>query len=81
MRKINVFNLIKKQLDKVYPLCNISDVTKTSISQPNNEIIVNFPVRLESGNIKMFKGYRVQHNNILGPYKGGLSFIMDVYLR
>jgi glutamate dehydrogenase (NAD(P)+) len=79
-RTINVFNLIKKQLSKAINKCNISDVTKKCISQPNNEIMVNFPVRLENGNIKMFKGYRVQHNNILGPYKGGLRFHQDLYL-
>jgi glutamate dehydrogenase (NAD(P)+) len=80
MKKVNVFDLIKKQLDKSLRLCNISEITKKSISQPNNEIMVNFPVKLENNQIKMFKGYRVQHNNILGPYKGGLRFHQDVYL-
>ena len=47
---------------------------KIVLSQPMNEIIVNFPVILENGTTKLFKGYRVQHNNLLGPFKGGIRF-------
>ena len=50
------------------------------MSQPKNEIIVNFTVSLSNGTTEMFKGYRVQHNNILGPYKGGIRFNKCVYL-
>jgi len=35
---------------------------------------VNFPVRMDDNNIEVFTGYRVQHNNVLGPFKGGLRF-------
>ncbi len=35
---------------------------------------MNFPVVMDSGCVQMFIGYRVQHNNVLGPYKGGLRF-------
>ena len=48
--------------------------------QPQNEIIVHFPVTLTSGDKHMFKGYRVQHNNFRGPYKGGLRFDKVVHL-
>ena len=78
--KVNLFNLIKKQYNNALKYCNISDITKVSLEQPKNEIMVNFPVKLSNGKIKLFKGYRVQHNNILGPYKGGLRFHQDVYL-
>lgn len=44
------------------------------LSQPKNELIINFPVRMDNGEYKLFKGYRVQHNNILGPYKGGIRY-------
>jgi glutamate dehydrogenase (NAD(P)+) len=44
-----------------------------------NEIIVNFPVRMDDGSIRLFKGYRVQHNN-LGPFKGGIRYHEDVSL-
>ena len=50
------------------------------MAQPKNELIVHFPVKMEDGSYKLFKGYRVQHNNILGPYKGGIRYHQDVSL-
>jgi glutamate dehydrogenase/leucine dehydrogenase len=50
------------------------------LSQPKNELIVNFPVRMDSGEIRLFKGYRIQHNNLLGPYKGGIRYHDSVSL-
>jgi len=44
------------------------------LSITNNEIIVNFPVKMDNGEVEIFRGYRVQHNNALGPYKGGLRY-------
>ncbi|WP_445730947.1 Glu/Leu/Phe/Val family dehydrogenase [Mariniflexile sp.] len=44
------------------------------LSITNNEIIVNFPVKMDNGAVEIFTGYRVQHNNALGPYKGGLRY-------
>jgi len=53
---------------------------KIILAQPKNEIMVHFPVRMDDGEFRLFKGYRVQHNNALGPYKGGLRFHHDVHL-
>ncbi len=50
------------------------------LAQPKNEIMVHFPVKMDEGHHRLFKGYRVQHNNALGPYKGGLRFHPDVHL-
>ncbi|MEM0983637.1 MAG: Glu/Leu/Phe/Val dehydrogenase [Planctomycetota bacterium] len=50
------------------------------LAQPKNEVMVHFPVRLNDGHHHLFKGYRVQHNNALGPYKGGIRFHHDVRL-
>ncbi len=50
------------------------------MAQPKNEIIVNFPVRMDDDSYRLFKGYRVQHNNALGPYKGGIRYHPDVHL-
>lgn len=44
------------------------------LSRPTNEIVVHFPVKLASGKIEMFTGYRVQHNSAMGPFKGGLRY-------
>ena len=53
---------------------------KIILAQPKNEIMVHFPVMMDDGHHKLFKGYRVQHNNALGPYKGGIRFHPDVHL-
>ncbi|MBL9030895.1 MAG: Glu/Leu/Phe/Val dehydrogenase [Phycisphaerae bacterium] len=53
---------------------------KCILAQPQSEIMVHFPVRMDNGEFQLFKGYRVQHNNALGPYKGGLRFHPHVHL-
>ena len=50
------------------------------LAEPKNELMLHFPVEMDDGSWKIFKGYRVQHNNILGPYKGGLRFHPEVAL-
>ena len=50
------------------------------LAQPKNEIMVHFPVRMDDGGYRLFKGYRVQHNNLLGPYKGGVRYHPSVSL-
>ncbi len=50
------------------------------LAQPKTEIMVHFPVRHDDGRYRLYKGYRVQHNNILGPYKGGIRYHPDVSL-
>jgi len=53
---------------------------KLILAQPKNEFIVHFPVRMDDGTFRLFKGYRVQHNNVLGPYKGGMRYHHEVEL-
>ncbi|MEM1108401.1 MAG: Glu/Leu/Phe/Val dehydrogenase dimerization domain-containing protein [Planctomycetota bacterium] len=50
------------------------------MAEPKSEVMVHFPVEMDDGSYKLFKGYRVQHNNILGPYKGGMRFHHGVSL-
>lgn len=50
------------------------------MAQPKAEVMVHFPVKLDDGSYRLCKGYRVQHNNILGPYKGGMRFHHGVSL-
>lgn len=51
------------------------------LSKPQRIVRVDFPVKMDSGKIKMFLGYRVQHSNLLGPYKGGIRFHPDCNLE
>lgn len=51
------------------------------MKEPRKTLIVNIPVRMDDGKLKTFVGYRVQHNNALGPYKGGIRFHPSVTLE
>lgn len=53
---------------------------KLILSQPKNEIMFHCPVQMDDGSWQLFKGYRVQHNNVLGPYKGGIRYHPEVKL-
>src|SRR6201990_3634865 len=70
----NLFEIATRQIDKAMKLINIDPDVAEILAQPKNELSGNFPVRMESGRFQMFKGYRVQHNNIMGPYKGGMRY-------
>lgn len=76
----NLFELAEAQLQRAFDVVQIDEAVKVILRQPKNEIIIHFPVKLSSGEVKLFKGYRVQHNNITGPYKGGIRYHQDVYL-
>jgi glutamate dehydrogenase (NAD(P)+) len=71
---------IQQQIDRAAVLVNLPDHVRAILLQPKNELIVNFPVRMDDGSFRVFKGYRIQHNNLLGPYKGGLRFHEDTRL-
>ncbi len=68
------------QFQRAAELIDLEPTYREILSYPKNEIIVNFPVTLDDGSLRVFTGYRIQHNNILGPYKGGMRFHPDVDL-
>jgi glutamate dehydrogenase (NAD(P)+) len=78
--KYEFFKVIQKYIDEGCSVVDVPEYVRTILSQPKNEIIVNFPVRMDDGSIRLFKGYRIQHNNLLGPYKGGMRFHENVTL-
>ena len=78
--KYEFFKVIQGYLDVAADLIGLPQHVREMLAQPKNELIVHFPVRLDDGSMKLFKGYRIQHNNILGPYKGGLRFHQTVSL-
>ncbi len=74
MEKTNVYENVVKQFNKAADLMNLDSEIRKILAQTENEIIVHFPVKMDDGRLQMFAGYRVQHNNVLGPFKGGLRF-------
>jgi len=79
-KEYDFFKVVQDYLDKAARAINIQEYVRTILSQPKNELIINFPVRMDSGEVRVFKGYRVQHNNLLGPFKGGMRFHPSVTL-
>ncbi len=76
----NLYRQTVSSMLQAADMMNLPHQLKIVLAQPKNEIMVNFPVRMDDGEYRLFKGYRVQHNNALGPYKGGLRFHHDVHL-
>ena len=76
----NLFSEVEKFLDILKSKNILSNKLFDFMEVPQNEHIVHFPVEMDSGEYEIFKGYRVQHNNLLGPYKGGLRFWHTVNL-
>lgn len=74
------YEILSMQLAKAFQIGEAPEAVQTILRQPKNEIIINFPVRMDDGTFRLFKGYRIQHNNIRGPFKGGLRYHQDVSL-
>jgi glutamate dehydrogenase (NAD(P)+) len=77
---VNLYEQALGLFHKAADAMGLDPLVRTILHQPKNEIMVNFPVRLDDGRYKTFKGYRVQHNNVLGPYKGGIRYAKFVHL-
>ena len=73
-KKQSMYDTVLKQFEKTADLIGLNPNIKKILGLTNNEIIVHFPVKMDSGEVEIFTGYRVQHNNALGPYKGGLRY-------
>lgn len=65
----NVLHEFNKAADKM----NLDPGVRKILATTQNEIVVHFPVKMDDGSIEVFTGYRVQHNNAIGPVQGGAS--------
>ncbi|MBI2627421.1 Glu/Leu/Phe/Val dehydrogenase [Candidatus Nomurabacteria bacterium] len=70
----NPFQNAMAQLDKVAKIKNFNDSFIARLRQPDRDIRISIPVQMDDGSMKIFKGYRVEYNNALGPYKGGIRY-------
>jgi glutamate dehydrogenase (NAD(P)+) len=70
----SVYDNVIYQFNKAAELMELDPNIRRILATTTNEIVVHFPVKMDNGRIEMFTGYRVQHNNTLGPFKGGLRF-------
>jgi glutamate dehydrogenase (NAD(P)+) len=72
--KRGVMDNVMAQFNTAADRINLNPNIRKILKITNNEIIVHFPVKMDNGDMEIFTGYRVQHNNALGPYKGGLRY-------
>ncbi len=69
-----MYDTVMRQFNEVADTMNLDPNIRRILGITNNEVSVHFPVRRDNGDIEIITGYRVQHNNVLGPYKGGLRY-------
>jgi glutamate dehydrogenase (NAD(P)+) len=76
----NPFEAMSERFDKAAKLLNLEEDLYAVMRVPSREIKVYIPVRMDTGHIQVFEGYRVQHNFARGPAKGGIRYAPDVTL-
>ncbi|WP_069803312.1 Glu/Leu/Phe/Val family dehydrogenase [Thermogemmatispora onikobensis] len=77
---LNPYEVAVAQFDEAAEILGLSQAMRAILRKPKRELIVNFPVRMDNGDVQMFTGYRVQHNINRGPAKGGIRFSPEVSL-
>ena len=70
----NAFEMAQAQFDKVAEILNLDNGTREILRNPLREYQFSIPVRMDDGTTKVFRGFRVQHNDAKGPSKGGIRF-------
>lgn len=80
-KEYNPYENVLKVMDEAVELGNLSTDMYEMIRNPQRELKVYLPVRMDDGSVKVFEGYRVQHSNIRGPFKGGIRFHQNTDLN
>ena len=73
----NPFDNAMAQLSKVATIKKFNDNFIMRLRQPDRNVTVSIPVMMDDGSMRIFEGYRVEYNNTLGPYKGGIRYHAD----
>ena len=76
----NPFEAMSERFDRAAKLLGLEDDLYAVMRVPARELKVYIPVRMDSGHIQVFEGFRVQHNFARGPAKGGIRYAPDVNL-
>ena len=78
--KESPYEMALRQFDNAIKHLELKRGIVEYLRYPKRELTVNFPVRMDDGSVKIFTGYRVHHNTVLGPTKGGIRYHPDVTL-
>jgi glutamate dehydrogenase len=72
--QINAFQMAQRQFDGVAKQLNLDPQVAEVLRWPSREFKFTIPVHMDDGSLRLFTGYRVQHNDVRGPHKGGIRF-------
>lgn len=72
--QINPFEVALKQLDEAAKLIKLDSGLHQVLANPKRVLTVSLPIRMDNGEIRVFTGFRSQHNDARGPYKGGIRY-------
>ncbi|MGV3539706.1 MAG: Glu/Leu/Phe/Val family dehydrogenase [Rufibacter sp.] len=78
--KENPFESMMSRFNIAAEVLGLDDETYEVLKSPARQVIVNLPVTMDDGRVKVFEGFRVVHSNILGPSKGGIRYDKNVFL-
>ncbi|MDD3125442.1 MAG: Glu/Leu/Phe/Val dehydrogenase [Candidatus Kapabacteria bacterium] len=70
----NPYQMAQQQFDTVAEELNLDAATREFLRQPYREISFLIPITMDNGTKRVFRGFRIQHNDARGPYKGGIRF-------
>ena len=73
-KSFNAFKMAQTQFDNVAEKLDLDPATRDLLRNPMREFHFAIPVRMDDGTVKVFQGFRVQHNDARGPCKGGIRF-------
>ena len=76
--KINAWAVAQQQFDLAAEKLGLDPGLRQVLREPRRELTVHFPVKMDDGTVRVFTGYRVQHNLGRGPAKGGIRYHQDV---
>ena len=72
--ELNPFKIAQQQLDKAAEIMDLDPAAHAMLREPMRTLIVQIPVKMDNDTVKVFTGFRVQHNDALGPTKGGIRY-------
>ncbi|MFT5690567.1 MAG: glutamate dehydrogenase (NAD(P)+), partial [Planctomycetota bacterium] len=78
--EFNPFEAMAERFEKAADILGLNDGEREVLRTPDRELTVAIPIQMDDGSVRVFKGYRVQHNFLRGPCKGGIRFAPDVHL-
>lgn len=74
MTTVSIWKKVQKLLITTAKKLDYDPLLLSMLSEPDRIVEVSLPLKKDNGKVEIFKGFRVQHNNIRGPYKGGLRY-------